>query len=216
LDSLRDEIEHMILQVIKFNMQILKVNDKHQSDMLNNLSHYAAFNMAEDERYEFIKKLESEITNYSATLKNQSLSKDEINTLSLWTVSVRNLVHSARSIKSIRHDLSQLVRIDDSHSYENKEELIKKTIKLYKKIIYALNNNDLEIEILADLESVNEHTHDQLVQYIYDNYSSDVSTPLNVVREIYSSNKALINSIKEFRFDIDKLSVFESIPHMMR
>ena len=218
LESLKNEIEHMIIQVIKFNMQLLKVNNAYQSNILKNFVHYVPLIMSKTERYEVIKKLESEIIGYSATLKNQTLSQDEVNTLSLWTAAARNLVHSAHSIKSIRNDLSELVRVDDDNSYENKEELVKTSISLYKKIISILNkdNVDLEIEMLAELESLNEQTHDRLVRYIYDHYSIDLSTPLNVVREIYSSNKALINSIKEYKLNIDRLSVFESLPRLVR
>ena len=218
LDSLSDEIEHMIIQVIKFNMQVLGIKGDSQSNILNKVVHLVPFVMSKNERYELIKKLESEITSYSATLKNQTLSEEEISALSLWTASVRNLVHSARSIRSIKHDLPKLVRVDDSCSYENRDELVKTTIKLYEKIIYILTSENTQtgIEMLADLESINEHTHDQLVKYIYDHYSTDISTPLNVIREIYSSNKALINSIKEFRLDSDKLSFLENLPPLMR
>jgi phosphate:Na+ symporter len=218
LDSLENEVEHMIIQVIKYNMQILGVSSSYQTDILKNFAHYVSVVMSKTERYEIIKKLESEIISYSATLKNQSLSQDEVSTLLLYTVSARNLGHSVHSIKSIRNDLSELVRADDEHSYENKEELIKTSISLYKKIIYILNsdNANLEIEVLAELEFLNEQTHDKLVGYIYEHYSTDVSTPLNVVREIYSSNKALINSIKEYKLNVDKLSVFESFPILVR
>jgi phosphate:Na+ symporter len=218
LDSLKYEIEHMIIQVIKFNMQILNMKPDDQVRILKNLTSHIMYEMSKTERYEFIKKLESEIISYSSTLKNQSLSQDDMGTLSLWTASARNLVHSARSMKSIRDDLAELTRVDDVHSYKNKEELVNTSIVLYEKIINILisDNVDLGMGLLAELESVNEKTHDRLVKYIYDHYSMDVSTPLNVVREIYSSNKALINSIKEYKLDVDKLLVLDNFPVLLR
>jgi len=110
------------------------------------------------------------------------------------------------------------VRVDDDGSYKNKNELIKNTKGLYKNIVNLLSEEDRDsiFEQLANLESSNENAHDKLVEYIYENYGQDISTPLNVVREIYSSNKALINAFKEYRFDIKNLTTFENLPRLVR
>jgi phosphate:Na+ symporter len=218
LDSLRCEIEHMIIQVIKFNMQVLDVNAQKQREILNMISKYSLFEMSIPERYEHIKKLESEIINYTSTLIKQSLSDDDRKSLFLWTASARNLVHSARSMKSINEDIIELIRIDDVHSYNNKEELIKSSYSLYKQAIALINSNDMtnKIDKLEQLDSSNEHTHDSLVKYIYSNYSVNVSTPLNVIREIYSSNKALVNALKEYMLSVDKLNQLDNFPALIR
>lgn len=218
LDAIKLEIEHMIIQVIKYNMQILQISSDNQASILKKYKHYLTIAMPKNERYEFIKRLESEIINFSLMLKRIDLSKEETSNLALWTASVRNLVHSARSIKSIRHDLATLVRIDDEKSYDNKNELIRKTKSLYKNLIDLLEkeNKDIVFEELVNLENLNEDTHDQLVKYIYEKYARNVSTPLNVVREIYSSNKALINALKEYKLDIENLATFENLPMLVR
>ena len=83
------------------------------------------------------------------------------------------------------------------------------------RLIDQEENNTLLAD-LAELETINESTHDHLVDYIYKQYSKDVSTPLNVIREIYSSNKALINAMKEFKLDMDNLSTFDIVPTLVR
>lgn len=218
LDYLQKEVEHMTIQVIKFNMQMLKIEHNHQMDILENYCKLVPFTMSKIERYEYIKKLESEIIGYSVSLKNQSLSKNELSTLLLSTACTRNLVHSAYSMKSIRDDLEEMIRVNSDSNFDCREELIKASVSLYKKIIYVLKceNINQRIEVLVSLESENENTHDHLVKTIYEHYSKDVSTSLNVVREIYSSNKALINSIKEFKLDINKLSAFDDLPILVR
>ncbi len=218
LDAIKSEIEHMTVQVIKFNMQILKLPDSVQTSIVKNFSHYLSTAMPKDERYEFIKRLESEITAFSVNLKRAELTKEEINSLALWTASVRNLVHSARSLKSVRYDLANIVRIDDEKSYENRNELIMRTQELYQFAIELLSqkNQDTVFEELTRLERINENTHDQLVIYIYKKYTNDVSTPLNVMREVYSSNKALINALKEYKLNYENLTTFENLPMLTR
>ena len=218
LDAIKQEIEHMTVQVIKFNMQILKLPENIQDSIVKNFSHYLSIAMPKDERYEFIKHLESEITAFSLNLKRIELTKEEINNLALWTASVRNLVHSARSLKSVRYDLTDIVRIDDEKSYANRSELIAQTQELYKCAVELLSqqNQDTIFEELARLERVNENTHDQLVIYIYKKYARDVSTPLNVMREVYSSNKALINALKEYKLNYENLTTFEHLPMLTR
>ena len=217
-DVIKLEIEHMIIQVIKLNMQTLKISEKDQASILGKHAKLITINMAKRERYEYIKRLESEIISFSLDLKRVELSNEETSNLALWTASVRNLVHSARSLKSVRHDLAKLVRIDDYESYKNKNELIKNTKGLYKNLINLLSEDDEEVifEQLSNLEGLNENTHDKLVEYIYEKYASDISTPLNIVREIYSSNKALINAFKEYKFDIKNLTTFENLPRLVR
>ena len=217
-DALKLEIEHMIIQVIKLNMQILKLSTEDQASILGKHTKLITINMPKQERYEYIKRLESEIISFSLNLKQIELSSEESSKLALWTASVRNLVHSARSLKSIRHDLANLVRIEDEGSYKNKNELIKNTKRLYKNILNLLYEEDRDsiFEQLANLESSNEDAHDKLVEYIYENYGQKISTPLNVVREIYSSNKALINAIKEYKFDIQNITTFDNLPRLVR
>lgn len=218
LDAIKLEIEHMAVQVIKYNMQVLQLENDLQALILKDYSHYVKTVMSKRERYEFIKRLESEIIAFSLNLNHNELSKEETSNLALWTAAVRNLVHSARSIKSIRHDLANIVRMDDEKSYENRNELIKRTQDLYKSTIKLLSQKDQDaiFEELSDLEHINEQTHDQLVIYVYKTYAQNVSTPLNVMREIYSSNKALINALKEYKLNYENLTTFENLPMLVR
>ena len=199
-------------------MQILKFYTKDQLSVLGNHASLVSVKMSARERYEYIKRLESEIISFSLGIKQFELTNDETSKLALWAASVRNLVHSARSLKSIRHDLIKLVRAEDDGSYKNKNELIKHTKLLYENIdrLLATENNEDIFEKLSNLEKSNETTHDKSVQYIYENYGAHISTPLNVVREIYSSNKALINALKEYQLDIDKITSFENLPQLVR
>ncbi len=217
-DAIKLEIEHMIIQVIKLNMQILNISTSEQESILSKHKKLISINMSKGERYEYIKRLESEISSFSIELKQSGLSNEETSKLALWMASVRNLVHSARSLKSIRHDLAELAHVDKDESYKNKNELIMNTKRLYKNIVNLLSeeNGDIVFEKLANLESSNEKAHDKLVEYIYDNYGHNISTPLNVVRETYSSNKALINAFKEYKLNIKNLTTFDNLPRMVR
>jgi len=217
-DAMTREIEHMIIQVIKFNMQILNITTEEQKYILGEYIQILSINMPKQERYEYIKRLESEIILFSLKLKRSELSAKETSKLVLWSACVRNLVHSARSLKCIRHDLVKLARIDDDESYKNKNELIRTTKGYYKDIISILSeeNRDRIFDQIAKSESSNEDSHDKLVEYIYNNYSRDISTPLNVVREIYTSNKALISAIKEYKLDLENITTFDNFPKLVR
>ena len=217
-DALKLEIQHMIIQTLKFNMQVLKFSKKDQIYVLGNQTSLVPVSMSITERYEHIKRLESQIISFSSDIKQFELTKEEASKLALWTASVRNLVHSARSLKSTRNDLVKLVRVEDEGSYKNKNELIKNTKLLYVKIISLLADENKEdiLEKLSKLEKSNETAHDTSVEYIYKNYSSHISTPLNIVREIYSSNKALINAVKEYELNIEKINTFDDLPELVR
>lgn len=218
LESIKNEIEHMTVQAIKYNMQVLDISESSQISILEQYKKYVSTTMSKRERYEYLKRLESEIIRFSIKVRQNKLSSEEVSSLALYVAAVRNLIHSARAMKSIRYDLSEIVRIEDNESYKNRDELIKKTKSLYREIVILLSskNEDNTNEELSILEDINEQTHDKLVEYIYDRYSSKVSTPLNVVREIYSSNKALINAVKEYKLNMAKLVTFDNLAMMVR
>lgn len=218
LDSLNKEILHMISQVIKFNMQVIGIKHQMQTSIMNSMGTYITYHMPLKERYELIKNLESEIICYTSTLIKQPLSDKQRERLILWTASARNLVHSARSMKSIKSDIAYLIRVDDLNSYKNSETLTLSSTVLYEEVVSLLtiNKNQNQIERLARMDLLNEKTHDDLVKYIYSNYSTKASTPLNVVREIYSSNKALIHSIREYLLNESTLRTLDDFPGLVR
>mgnify|MGYP001817113139 CR=1 FL=1 len=75
-DALKLEIQHMIIQVIKYNMQILKFSTKDQLSVLGDQASLVPVNMPKRERYEYIKRLESEIISFSLGIKQFELTNE--------------------------------------------------------------------------------------------------------------------------------------------
>lgn len=152
--------------------------------------------------YAQLKKLEGEIQHFYASLHSEEQSPEERLRFSLLAGAVRNAMYSAKSIKDIRHNLDELGAAADDSEYRFYTYFEKRQQTFWDFALRRLEEgNAKDGEFVQNMQMLIAQ-HDEFVRQIYDDSSDgtddiQLSTVLNVDRELYSSNKALLNALKD-------------------
>ena len=170
--------------------------------------------------YAEIKQLEGEILRYSLTLQAQPLQVEESERLSQIMPSIRNAVQAAKNMKDVRGDL-ELFRgsvKDRFHSYFSQ---FREAAREFYEVLDSLIKADipaLRFGALVEIKNTAESIHRRMRHRIYDEVSRgdlsevEISTLLNVNREILIANQSLISALADALLNRESVSDFASIP----
>ena len=173
-----------------------------------------------DECYADLKHLEGEILAQSLDLQQHALDPDESSRLSQIVRSIRDAVHSAKSVKDIQHDLHGFRDSvnDRSNAYFHQ---FREVVREFYESLSSLRDAELptlRFERLVDVKNKSEDLHQRMHRRIYDEVErgelgrGEISTLLNVNRELYVSNLSLISALADALLDMDSADEFASIP----
>lgn len=154
-------------------------------------------------RYEELKDLEGEMLGFAQAVQEQSLGETEAARLAQLLVATRHAVHSAKAIKDIRHNLEAADAGEDG--LLDLLDIFRKEMTVFNRGVAELLATEripARIATITDLAQANEQLHDRgskAVHSIRRGQLGDVelSTALNMNRELYGSNKALLSCLKE-------------------
>jgi len=173
-----------------------------------------------DSCYADVKQLEGEILGFALALQGEQLETTESTRLSQIIPSLRNAVHSAKSIKDVRQDLAGF-RDSVSDRFNAYADQYRESVREFYEAFGGIERSDLEslrFESLVSLKNTSERLHERLHRRIYDEVSRgelsqiNISTLLNVNREIYVSNQSLISALADLLLGMEAADDFESIP----
>lgn len=173
-----------------------------------------------DASYAEIKQLEGEILSFALKLQSERLDPEESARLGQIIPSIRNAVHSAKNIKDTHHDLHTFREsVDDRfNAFYGR---FRSTAERYYFSLDGLRKASTPshaFELLVDLKNFNESLHSAMHTEIYKEIShgqleeEQISTLLNVNRELYLSNQSLLEAIADAVLDMDSARDFESLP----
>ena len=173
-----------------------------------------------DAGYAGIKQLEGEILEYALRLQKERLDNEESSRLGQIIPAVRNAVHAAKCLKDTHHDLEQFREsVDDRFNawFGKFRGAAQEFFEAMDSLRHAETPSH-RFEILVELKNRNESLHSRMHAEIYHEVALDaltevqISTLLNVNRELYSSNQALLASLADVLLDIESAADYESIP----
>jgi phosphate:Na+ symporter len=173
-----------------------------------------------DAGYAGIKHLEGEILEYALRLQKERLDNDESARLGQIIPAVRNAVHAAKCLKDTHHDLEQFREsVDDRfNAWFGKFQGAVQDFFQAVDSLRAAETPSHRFEILVELKNRNESLHSKMHAEIYHEVALDalsevqISTLLNVNRELYSSNQSLLASLADLLLDSESAADYESIP----
>lgn len=212
LVALEKESQHLLYLVIRLNLRFLRISSKAVgvADSEFHLPKILA-SASKLEHYIAIKRLEGEIVAYALKIypadsdKNaDKVKNDEITQkVDRFISAVRSAVYSAKSLKNIDEDLKAFYVLDDDTVSRYFEELKKPVHTLYNSVLGLLGQQDERALIEEELSLLREKSrdfHHEFAGKIYKRMSGihltslDLSTLLNVNKEIQTSEKALIKA----------------------
>ncbi|NOQ88926.1 MAG: hypothetical protein GQ550_08380 [Gammaproteobacteria bacterium] len=213
LEALAKESKHLLYLVIRLNLRFLRISPK-TAGVADSEYHLpkALASASKLEHYIAIKRLEGEIVSYALKIKLDDsdekfdkIKNDEITQkIENLINAVRSGVYSAKSLKDIDENLQSFYVIDNDTVSKYFDELKKPVHSIYTSIFRLLgktHSNEFIDEELSLLKEKSQVFHHEFASKIYKKMSAihltslDLSTLLNVNKEIQTSEKALIKAL---------------------
>lgn len=208
LEAFRIEVN--TFQYEKYIEDALNINDK--------------LNETYTDKYNKIKQAEGEILLLYAKINKEKMEKNDFIRLNQLVSSVKNAMYSVKSIKDIREDRVGLRESANDEMYEHYQFLQSQLHHFYShlKDFFKTKKKKIYFDGLAKLITQTQQDYNTSIKKIYEKSTEDilneidVSTLLNMSREIYSSNKAMIFSIKDYILDNTLSENFDAIPSTVK
>jgi phosphate:Na+ symporter len=175
-----------------------------------------------DRCYADLKQLEGEILKHALALQSAPLEPAESTRLGQIIPSIRNGVHAAKSIKDTYEDL-RLFRNSVNDRFNAYFDQFREVVREFYEAFDSLRKLDapnLRFETLVEIKNKSEVLYRRMHKRIYNEVSRgdlsevEISTLLNVNRELYVSNHALLSALADALLDMESASDFASIPAM--
>ena len=208
LEALTKECLHLIHDVACLNLRFLSIHpsDSYFSKMkLNHLqSRTTILDMNKLGHYESIKALEGMIVSYCVDIQTQPLDTEAASTIDLLLASIRHAVFSSKSLKDINENLDYFIEHDNKVITERFYDQQKLVNEFYNRIFYSFehhNNSELFTEEMEELYVYIDNIYRSYASGLYAGvldakYNNlDLSTLLNVNKEIHTSCKAFYKAI---------------------
>jgi phosphate:Na+ symporter len=170
--------------------------------------------------YADIKQLEGEILRHAVVLQRTPLEADESQRLSQLIPAIRNAVHAAKSTKDVYGDL-QLFRGSVNDRFNAYYGQFREAAREFYESLDALKVSDIpamRFESLVEIKSSSEKVHERMHRRIYSEVSRgelgevEISTLLNVNRELYVATQNLISALADALLDVVAARDFAGIP----
>jgi phosphate:Na+ symporter len=218
LEALKNETNHLLSLVLKLWRTAFLQNNDDPITWKNGRLFRPRENFL-DNYYE-IKKLHGEMINFYGDLQKQSLTEDESSKLSKIITATGNALYAAKDIKDIELDLSNFRKsgkktINLLYEFFNDSNRVMTT--RFKQMLDS-ESNETFFEELSKLMIDIQKNYDKLLEMVYDHSNrrhleeEEIATVLNVNRELYSSNKAIILALKDFKLSPVQAAQFENLP----
>ena len=221
VEVLKLEARHLINLVVNLNMSWMKISRLPQTFPLDEELFELAPRYRLKERYNDIKVLESEILLYMSRLRDNKEFSASPPSLDFLVVGVREAVRSVKAIKNIRHDVEDFMDLTNVQAEGHLSVMRNSLATFYRQLgeIWASPEMDTDFEDLIELKQAIETDYRSQTQAIYAQVDSpalnlqknELSTLLNVARQIHTSNTALLNAVKELLLSPEQINVFENM-----
>jgi len=218
LEALNNETNHLISLVLKLWKTAFLQNNNTPISPRNGRFFKPKENFS-DNYYE-IKRLHGEMINFYGDLQKQTLTENESLKLSKIITATGNALYAAKDIKDIQIDLSNFRKSSNStinSLYEFFNESSRDMISRFSQFLES-ENDDSHFEELGKLMIDIQKNYDKLLEMVYDHSNrkhleeEEIATVLNVNRELYSSNKAIILVLKDHKLSPSQAAQFENLP----
>jgi phosphate:Na+ symporter len=172
------------------------------------------------QQYGSIKQLEGEMFQFYTSLQQQPLELTDSRRLEQLINSIRYLLHAAKGAKDIHKNLMEMRNSTNSGLNTLFEEVREGHVNFYivlEKLLHEGSTATL-FEELTEMLQKSQTIYQQLLETIYRDLTRkeltqiEISTILNVNRELYSSRKALIMAIKDNLLSFQESLDFQNLP----
>jgi phosphate:Na+ symporter len=209
LEAVRLELRGFSQRVYRFHSRLIGFQESEQkvSEVGLKIPLINLFMKEEDigKEYELIKRIEGELLDYFVSLQKEELAAEESEALNQYILALRNGVQAAKATKDIQHNHKEFRQSVAPWADGLWAELSEDYGPVNERMgrIWQTANKQVIFEELARISSDNEQAYRRVNEWIYQSpeIRSETDVPiatfLNVNREIYSSNRQMIETLKD-------------------
>ncbi|NNC94239.1 MAG: Na/Pi cotransporter family protein [Chitinophagales bacterium] len=219
ISAMKKETTHLIRNVLSYNLSLLNIEEKlvfSRFDESDRSLHQKR--LTPEVRYENLKLLQAEIFRYSSKINSYEVSEKESMELNQYLHSARMALHSAKTLKDIKHDFDEFESADDMFLNDQYTNFRKRLIETYLKIDKVLKENGKSatkdiLKILKNLKK-NDKYFVELVNKAVSEVNIEnlhLSTVLIVNRAFVQSSRQILLAIREVVLDEQEIKAFEEV-----
>jgi phosphate:Na+ symporter len=224
LEMLEKEVGLFIYRIMNLNLEIFRSSaegkGENELDLILKKKTFGPKNAGFKEKYTLLKQAEGEILTFYSQLSDIEAEKTYRLRLNQLMASLRNAMYSAKGIKDIYEDIMNLCNSSNNVKY-NTYQLIqiqhkKFYLELFPLLLKASRQNCFE-NLVNSLNLLKQEYEERLNNSLKiagekNLKELDISTLFNLNRELYSSSKAMIFSLKDYLLDTESAENFENLP----
>lgn len=213
--GIQKEVIHLINDTLRFNLSILEIDQQ------------LVFTQKEDkpkkgtveEHYENLKLLQAEIFTFASRVQAGKLEEEDSKNLNRYLHAARMGMHSAKSMKDIKHNFEAFESDDNEFIYNQNLDFRKRLIQLYLRVVLLFDeeeHEDIAGEMAKLLKHINKEDKELVsaVQKVATNKSiseMQVSEMLMVNRVFIQSSRQVLAAIREVLLTEHELAMFDSL-----
>lgn len=209
LELAKKEISNLYLETIKLNKMVFGIKETEEEAWYKNFS--SLIKDTYEESYENIKTLQGEIIEYLSMIEQAEMTEQEDDERDRLITIVRHVMRASKNIKDVKHNLQDFEASGNDKVFALYKQLKEMEVVFYNDFISCLNPNSIvDKSKLTKLISENRKEYDDAISALLlivktgDIKEVESATFLNVYREVYSANKALILSLADLNgIDLD-------------
>jgi phosphate:Na+ symporter len=221
IEALENETKHFITLVINYSLDAFNVKGNQAP---SNIIYKKFSTKSLSEKYDYIKHLHGEMHGFYLQILNVSQREKKMERLEQLVTSIRNAMYAAKSIRDARHDIEQISNSSNNVKYDFYVQSAKKSSAIYQQILKMLDEkgkvNYFE-QLTALYKNITEG-YSETLQLLYKNSmatlvnETEISTLINFNREIYTSYKSILFSIKDYLLTPKDAEYFDGLPGFIR
>ena len=203
LESLTQEVKHLIERVFLLHFNILEV---HPPVTFSSSMKKINSEIDISQQYNYIKELEGELVDFYVKIQNEPLQSEESHQLKHLLVSIRHSMSAAKSIKDIWHNVESFNRSVNESQIELFDFMKFQQRNYYFDLfgIFQEKSSKKSFDQHLEFKELSKKNYDLFLDKTYTiirkGHLSDIeiATMFNVNREVHGANKSLVNAVREY------------------
>lgn len=217
-DAMAEEIEYLLVKTIQFHNLVLDINISESDGIFSNIRNFTKKSGTTQDEYKRLKMSEGDLLEYFVKLQTETLSKEEYIKLNRQMDGLRHIIHAAKSIKDIHHNIAEMRESAKDHFHDYYVMLQNDWIDFREKLLNQINVKHPVISDISDLMKFAYHQQQKMIEMIREDLrlksisEMESATLMNIQRESLSSKKSLVRGLAYLKIPTDEALQFEYSP----
>ncbi|MBX2971198.1 MAG: Na/Pi cotransporter family protein [Cyclobacteriaceae bacterium] len=220
IEALKNEIRHLIVEVIRYHLRLLKLSRKEPfQSFLKKEEPAITKELPAEEQYQNIKLLEAEIYTFASGLQTHELRDEEARELNKLLHATRNAVASAKILKDVQHNLQEVEAADNAEIEKLMIHFKEKWATIHQEFIRVLEEKETStnISMIHGLTLKNKEDDIAFTQLITSVIASrkinqaDIPTQITLNRAFNMSVRQMTHALRDLLFTEPEVEIVEKL-----